>query len=156
MNWLFRFFDRRTDKQYTAELQSMLAILAGMNKGELAELVVFATFVRKGMQEVGNDVMCPFKLLVSKPDMPDTLIRAVVQYKKAGNTVAASAFMVWAHTMRATIRPTLMPLARQMWRELSRGFDYVEDAAIDLGRRTGTTFDITGANTFPNGFDPRF
>ena len=156
MNWLFRFFDRRTDKQYKAELQSLIEILAEMNKQELAELVVFATFVRRGMQEAGNDVMCPVTLQLHKPETSHNLVRTVLQYKKAGNDIAASALMVWAHTMRATLRPTLMPLARQMWRELSRGFDYVEDAAIDLGRRTGTTFDITGANTFPNGFDPRF
>ncbi|QAZ38451.1 hypothetical protein C1M51_02890 [Methylibium sp. Pch-M] len=151
-----RIIDRWAARRQAAELQSLLAILAELNRTELAELVVIADHVRKGMQMEGNDVMKPFDLIVRRPTMPLELVRAVEGFRRQGNHVAASALMVWAHTMRAALRPTLVPLARQMWRELARGFDGIEEAAASLRIRLSTPFDPRDATNFPMGFDPRF
>ena len=156
VNFLFRFIDSWAGKRQRSELQSMLAILAEMTKDEIAELVVVANHVRQGMLAEGNDVLRPWDLLVKRQDFAIHLVRAVEKFRSHGNEMAASAFMVWAHTMRGALRGELRPMARQMWRELQRGMPGAQAASISLTSRLGTTFDVRGADAFPEGFDPRF
>ncbi len=155
MNPFFRWIDRRVLKRQVAELQSLLAVLASLTQEEIAELVVLATHVRHGMEQEGNDMLNPHSLMLHKPDIALRLVRLIEGYRRNGNQTAASAMMIWAHTMRAAIRGELLPLARQMWRELSRGFPHLQAARDRLALALNTDFDISDATQFPTGFDPR-
>jgi len=156
VNFILKIIDRWASRRQKSEIQSVISILAEMSKDEMAELLVVTHHVKVGMQLEGNNVMSPFDLIIKRPDFPLLLVNLVKKYKQEGNTTASAAFMVWAHTMRAAVRPELLPLARQMWRELSRGFDYVDLAAAHLSIKLMTEFDVAGATDYPSGFDPRF
>ena len=74
--------------------------------------------------------------------------------KKKNNPIAASALMVWAHTARAGIRLELRSLGRELWRELSRGFPHVDEAAASFKALSGRSLNIEGAKQFPKGLTP--
>ena len=62
--------------------------------------------------------------------------------------------MVWVHTLRALDRPELRSLGRSMWRELARGFPYVEEVAGDAYGIFGMHFETRGFGKFPTGLTP--
>ena len=63
--------------------------------------------------------------------------------------------MVWLHTMRAAARLELRPLGRDMWRELARGFPYVEESVEEWSMLTDDTLDMSRATEFPKGYPAR-
>lgn len=156
MKFILKIVDRWASRRQKSEIQSLISVLAELSKDEMAELVVVTNHVKVGMQKEGNDVMSPFDLVITRPEFPLLMTRRVIDYRKEGNQLASAAFLIWAHTMRAAARPELLPLARQVWRELSRGFDCIDLAATHLSIKLRTEFDIAGATDYPSGFDPRF
>lgn len=153
---LGRLFDRWAERRQAAELQSMLAILAGLSRHELAELAIVANHARQVMEAGGDQLQAPLLAVAARPDLALRLVRMVENFRAKGNQTGAAAFMVWAHTVRAALRPGLRPLAQQMWRELGRGFDAIPEVAPSLSARLATAFDLEGATDYPAGFDPRF
>ena len=153
---LAKLIDRWATRRQVAEIQSMLAILAGLSKHELAELVIVANHARQSALAGGDMLHDPEFAVHVRKDTPLRLVRMVIHMRASGDQVGASAFMVWAHTTRAALRPSLRSLAQQMWRELGRGFEVVAEVAPSLSARLGTDFDLTGATEYPKGFDPRF
>lgn len=62
--------------------------------------------------------------------------------------------MVWLHTFRSAARLELRSLGREMWKELERGFPYIEESAMLFWELTGRKLDIDGATSFPIGLTP--
>lgn len=156
MGLFFKVIDKWVEKRQVKEIQSFIQCLAALSDEEIADLVVVVTHARNGMLAAGNNVMDPHALWMRKPGVIFEASKRAEKLKAERNIAAASAFMVWAHTLRAAARPALLPLAKLMWRELSRGFPHLqmaEDAAL---LRFGIRVDISSAEQFPLGFDPRF
>ncbi|MGX6570439.1 hypothetical protein [Cupriavidus necator] len=151
MTAIFRYFDRRTDRAHAAQLDSFLSGLARMTDEEIAELVVFATHVRHGLEAAGTTVLDPFTLMVKKPSAETQLTALAIDLQKQGNTTAYAATAVWVHSLRAASRQTLRALVAQMWQELRRGFPHVAQARDSIRARVGTEVDISDATALPLG-----
>jgi hypothetical protein len=139
-------------KRQRKELEQFLAGLRSMTDAEMAELVVFATHTRHGLEQNGYRILDPLTLNATQPQVLPEAIKLIQQFKAKGNETAAAAMMVWAHSLRAALRGELLPLGREMWRELKRGFPGVANAKLAIQRRTGTDIDVSDATKTPAGF----
>ncbi len=152
MGWFTGTLDAMETKRQRKELEQFLAGLRSMTDAEVAELVVLATHTRHGLEQNGHRVLDPLTLNATKPHVLPEAIKLIQQFKAKGNETAAAALMVWAHSLRAALRGELLPLGRDIWRELARGFPGVGDAKVAIQRRTGTDVDVSDATRIPAGF----
>ncbi len=153
MNWLFRFLENRTIRMQREDINSFNAALSTISDVEMGELAAISHFIKIGLKEAGNDPMLPFEAVIRNGELPTNLAKTVILYKKQGNHIVAAGFSVWTHTIRAALRPELLPEARGMWKHLSRGFPHVAQAAVDIQRRLSISIDVGGADRVPPAFD---
>lgn len=151
MGWITTTLDGMETKRQRKELETFLAGLRFMSDAEMAELIVFATHTRHGLERSGHNVLDPLTLNVTKPQVLPELIKLIQQFKAKGNEPAAAALMVWAHSLRAALRGELLPIGREMWRELARGFAGVANATQAVRQRVGTDVDVSDASKIPAG-----
>lgn len=150
-NWLFKIADRIVTKRERKELEDFLSALKSMTNPELAELVVFATHARHGLEQRDNNVLDPLSLWLKKPGILTEMIRHIENFKSNKNHNAAASLMVWAHSIRAVSRGELLPLGQEMWQQMSRGFDDLAAAKESIHKRFGTNVDIADATKIPVG-----
>ena len=149
MRWLFNFFDRRVTAQNRNELEGFISMLSSMTDAEMAELVAFATHLRHGFEQAGNNVLDPFTLWIKKPQALPEIIRLIQDFQSKNNHAAAGALMVWGHSIRAVSQSGLLPLGQQMWLQLSRGFGGVAAAKDNLQKRSGLEINVSDATQIP-------
>lgn len=152
MGWITTTLDGIETKRQRKELEAFLAGLRAMSDAEIAELVVFATHTRHGLEQAGHNILDPLTLNVTKPQVLPEMIKLIQQFKAKGNEAAAAAFMVWAHSLRAAFRAELLPLGREMWCQLARGFPGAPSARHAIRQRVGTEVDVSDATKIPAGF----
>ncbi len=61
---------------------------------------------------------------------------------------------MWVHTFRAAARLELRGLGREMWKELERGFSYIDESVSEFAVLTGDILNTEDANSFPIGLAP--
>jgi len=148
MGWLTSILEKRVTSDHARELDQFIGALSTMSDGEISELVAYATHTRHLIERLGVDLIAP-SVPFTHPDLLPQLIKRINAFHSQGNTIAASSMMIWAHTIRATTRPQLKHLGSAMWRELSRGFPGVDQAAASIAARTDQNLDICGSNKVP-------
>ena len=147
-NWGMRLAER--------DLRDFLGRLRSMDASEIGFVVACATDVRKELQAAGHDVLDPINCGALHPEIFTELGGTIRTFQKRGQLQDAAALMVWAHTLRAGSvgGPRIRALGREMWKELARGFPYVEMAATNYQAISGVILDIDGADQFPIGLTP--
>jgi hypothetical protein len=125
-----------------------------MDQFSMAELVLYANHYRQRFAAAGHDFLRPREYLAQEPRAAALLIDAANHYRDQGDALATGAVMVWAQTVRATVAPELLPLARNMWAQVARGFPVLEATAPKMKLILAPDFDPTGADSFPAGFGP--
>lgn len=136
------------------ELQAFIDGLASMDGPEIGSLLVVASHIRNNLEESGCRLLDP---LVDYPRDPTIVLRLrgmIREYQRTKQLIDASGTMVWLHTMRVGGQHELRPLAREMWRQLERGFPYVDTAAFDILRLTLKLPKTKGYDQFPAGLTP--
>ncbi|ANC03987.1 hypothetical protein AB688_18470 [Pseudomonas putida] len=149
-----RMFHAWALKTQRKEMSAFVDQLAGMDGKEIGFLVAVATHQRNVLEEDGFRLMDP---LVDYPMNPTVALRLggiIREYQKAKQPSDAAGTMIWLHTMRVGGRHELRPLAREMWRQLSRGFPYVEESAFEIMRLTLKLPKTSGYDRFPAGLTP--
>ncbi|MDB9871166.1 hypothetical protein OAD33_08835 [Alphaproteobacteria bacterium] len=132
---MFNFFK---NKAYDLSISTMktdmsrfVEMLKGMDDCAIGGLVVGANWVRKNLEQHGQ---IPDKILSIGPVM-DTLkcnqasleiSKAIKNHQQQGNNILASFMMVWLHSLRSLSSLELIPMGKNMWVELERGFLYVD------------------------------
>jgi len=154
MNWLSNKINKWASGKQTEELEHFVQMLRGMDGPELGHVVALATNLRHGMERDGHNVMEPVVYTSANPGFVLLLSRMVAEAQKQGRMQDAAGLMVWTHTARAGVRLELRVLAKEMWRELARGFPHVVESARGFERTTGRVLRIQGAEQFPAGFTP--
>ena len=137
---MFRWLENRIAKKATdtarKEMESFVQGLKGMGHSELGPAVLMATVARNSIKEravqlgfkEGYTLLSPFEFVKADPNCFLAINSVIKTCQKERNYVLASGFMVWEHTLRAVAAPELLPLAREMWAELKKGFPYVHDS----------------------------
>ena len=154
------FFERRFlnwgTRLYERDLRDFLGRLRSMDASEIGFAVAYATHIRKKLEAAGHDVLDPINYGALHPEIYTELSSTIRAFQKRGQLQDAAALMVWAHTLRAgsIAGPPIRELGREMWKELARGFPYVEVAATNYQAISGVILDIDGADQFPIGLTP--
>ncbi|HKK14670.1 MAG TPA: hypothetical protein VKA14_08420 [Gammaproteobacteria bacterium] len=154
MGWLTRKLAHWTAGRQRGELEAFVVRLRSMDDRRVGLVVARATDFRHHLESQGHIVSDPIIYLAYNPRFPMALSRMILGLQGDARMQDATALMVWVHTLRAARSLELRDLGRQMWRELSRGFPYVETAAEHFGELTGGRLDIASATEFPRGLAP--
>ena len=111
------------------DFERILLILRGFSKYEIAVLLINATLIRLRLEVTG---VLPAGILDLKlPEVTHdycliSLNLVVKQLQKDNELEDAAAAMIWLHSLRAQTYIELRIMGREMWKELSRGFELVE------------------------------
>lgn len=131
-----------------------LKVMDSYNKGLV---VAWATDYKNQLEQEGHKVSDPYALNHTNPLFVVDLGNRVKGLQKNDKPEEAAALMVWLHTIRTTCagsRLELLGFGREMWKELERGFPYVEEQKLALEELTGKTVNIEGYQNFPKGLTP--
>ncbi|MDR2852751.1 MAG: hypothetical protein LBV61_06845 [Burkholderiaceae bacterium] len=148
-----KLIDRWVGKKQINEILSFIHVLSTMTDEDIAELDALVAHTRNDMLEAGDDVLFPRDLWLRKPKIINETLRLAMKLRAEGDTTTAAAFSVWAYTLRAAARPALLPIARLMWRELSRGFPHLRYAETMTLEPTGVKIGLLNADKIPQGFE---
>ena len=133
---MFGFFKNKaydvTISTMKSDMNRFVQMLKGMDEGAIGSLVVGANWVRKNLEQHGQ---IPNSILTIGPVM-DTLkcnqasleiSKAIKNHQQQGNNHLASFMMVWMHSLRSLSSLELVPLGKEMWAELERGFPFIDN-----------------------------
>lgn len=154
MGWFSRLFDKWATGKQREEMANFVSLLRAMDGAELGHVVALATHVRHQLEAMGHNPMDPIIYTAINPGFPLFLSRTTIALQKQNRPQDAAAFMVWVHTARAGVRLELRGLGRELWKELSRGFDHVNEGALSLLMVTGVSINIEGSDEYPKGLTP--
>ena len=154
MGWLTKKFDQWASSKQREELTRFIDMLRSMDGAELGHVVALATHLRHGLEDEGHNVMDPIVYTAQNVTFALFLSRTSIQLQKKQQTQEAAGMMIWLHTVRAAIRLELRSLGRDMWRQLERGFPYVEESALHFRQLSGVWLNISDARQFPAGLSP--
>ncbi|AVR66481.1 hypothetical protein IPC1147_16725 [Pseudomonas aeruginosa] len=148
--WMLAWFGRIQRK----EMESFVDRISSMDGSELGYLVAIATHQRHHWEDEGYNFLDPIVSYSMDPTVVLKIGRVIREYQKVGQPSDAAALMVWLHTMRVGGPHELRHIARQMWRQLSRGFPHVPKASVEIARLIGDIPRIDGYDSFPIGLTP--
>lgn len=154
MGWFANLFNKWATGKQRQELSHFVSLLRAMDGVEVGHVVALATHVRHQLEAKGHNPMDPIVYTAINPGFPLLLSRTTIELQKQHRPHDAAAFMVWAHTARAGVRLELRGLGRELWRELTRGFDHVEEGALSFQAMSGVALNIDGAREYPKGLTP--
>lgn len=136
------------------EISSFTAQLRQMDADEIGMVVALATDARNRLEETGFILSDPIGAHTLKPETPAALHGMILNLQAEGRLQEAAAIMVWLHTARVGARLELRPLAREMWRQLERGFPHAQEASRSLMRTLFRSIRLDGYDQFPKGLSP--
>jgi len=136
------------------EISSFTAQLRQMDADEIGMVVALATDTRNRLEDVGFLLGDPIGAFTVDPETPSVLNEMIRTLQAEGRLQEAAAVMVWLHTSRVGTRLELRPLAREMWRQLERGFPHAEEASMTLMRIFFRPIRLDGYDKFPKGLSP--
>jgi hypothetical protein len=154
MGWIASRIDKWASKKQADELAHFVEMLRGMDGAELGHVVALAANLRHGIEAGGHQPLDPIAYTARNPGFPLLLSRLVAEAQKQGRLQDAAGLMVWTHTARAGARLELRASAREMWRQLARGYPHVNDAAHAFQQSTGHELHTGNWAVFPTGFTP--
>ena len=154
MGWLMNKINRLSSDKQRDEMTHFVDMLRAMDSAELGHVVAIATHMRHTLESEGHNVMDPIVYAGQNIGFPLYLSKSINEAQKQSRMQDAAALMVWVHTARAGVRIELRGLAREMWRQLERGFPHMSESARAFERLSGSILNTQGATQFPAGFTP--
>lgn len=144
-------------KRGKKELQEFIGKLNVLDSDDIGMVVAMATHYKNQLEQDGHNVSDPIVYCSINHFFALDLSRYIKGLQKIGRFQDAAALMVWLHTIRGSGAGCLelRGLGREMWKELSRGFSYVEEKKDALEELTGEPVNIESYQEFPKGFTPR-
>jgi len=136
-------------------MDEWIKYVEAMNGDEVSAIVSVATHLRHGIYEqYGVDLLNPAAEDIIHPNFIFEMHGLIKQFqsRKAGSDAAGLA--VWLFTWRALTVLEHRSMGRRLWRELRRGFPYVEETADNLFLLTGKRLNIEGYDDILAGLEP--
>ncbi len=154
MGLLAGWLGRWSLKAQKRDMQTFIDALSSMDSQEIGLIVAIATHMRNNLEELGYRLMDPLVDYQLDPAVTLRLGRLIKECQKLNQPTDAAGTMVWLHTMRVGGQHELRPQAREMWRQLGRGFPHAEDAAFEILKMTLKPPRIEGFDRYPAGLTP--
>ncbi|WP_338799531.1 hypothetical protein V9K81_08710 [Pseudomonas monteilii] len=136
------------------EMKAFTDALSSMDGKEIGFLLAIATHQRNHWEDQGVLLMDPLVYYPADPTIVLRLQGVLKEYQKSKQMTDASGAMVWIHTMRVGGQHELRPYAREMWRQLGRGFPHVLESALEIMAITSMCPRTSGYDQFPKGLTP--
>jgi len=160
--WLTAHLQERALKGSTKEMRGFIDSLKRTNDRGLGLVVACATVVRVNMEIhgalpeglMGRAAQAQSQELGIMQMRLNQLSRQFSKRRQQGDAMGA---MVLSYSLRALNVPELLPLGREMWGELGRGFEHVEGALREGESLNGKPFDRrvwAEWRLIPPGLDP--
>lgn len=143
---------KRNIEKRKEEIAQFIQILTAMDGDELGIVVELATDVRNKHMEIGVNLLDPLDVILKEEGIASELSGEAALL--TGNTTSSVPLSVWVHTLTAVDEPQLRMLGRQMWKQLGRGFKYVDSAVIKHELITGKKLNVTGYDKYPRRLTP--
>jgi len=119
--------NKQINNKMKFEILEYIQIIKGCSDEELGIAVLSALTLRKRiLNSSGIDLMDPVIALNKNPDITITLSKTHAEFTAQNKPQLTVPYTIWAHTLRSVSNPLIRALGRQMWIELSRGFNHVE------------------------------
>lgn len=125
-------------KGYRKELRNFIETLKDFEKvgvKEVSNTLIYGIYTRAILEIDGfiyttreeDESIVPE--LIAYPLLSDSMQRYVNFYaKEGGHEGKVVGLLIWVHTLRATIRPEIMPLVRQMWDMIMESKSYWDES----------------------------
>ncbi|MER9875313.1 hypothetical protein [Mesorhizobium sp. M0195] len=137
------------------ELEEFVGRLRAMDGSEVGMIVACATNHRNLVAQTrGWNLLEPALCEMQEPALALKIGQLIRDLQAKNRPELAVGFFVWLHSVRSAKNPDLRQLGRDMWKELGRGFEHVDDAAEGFEALTGFEFKIDGYNEYPAGLTP--
>lgn len=121
---IYRWILKR--KRY--ELCFFIDTLKMMTPRDVSLIVMLATNIRNAFIEKMNwDLGNPIELLEQKPSTTIYLGNMIRDCKRNNQFIERAAYIVWLHTLRVASMHELIPLGQELWTELGRGIEYLNN-----------------------------
>jgi hypothetical protein len=141
-------------RSHERDLVEAIKILKGMDAAEIACTLLFAADQRNKHESLRDDLLDLAELCQERHKLvPFQLSQAVKQLQSQRDFRTAGALAIWLHTARAAQFPQVRYLAKEMWRQLERGFPLMPSALMHI-EENGLRLDVTRGREFPAGLDP--
>jgi hypothetical protein len=121
-------------KKAREDLERALSILRGQDDKEVSQTLFTTFFIKRIIceQELGWPMDELFYEKNPEPTEQRSLfllsfLKLIKQLQKNGDLAAAAGAMIWLHSIRAVVYPEVRGQAKELWSELFRGYNYVED-----------------------------
>ncbi len=139
-----------TQEKQKEDLENFIEVIRQHSDQELGLLLAIANDFRKKFLEATDiDLHEPQQAICEHPELLFELSECVHEAKQEGDFNTAGSMLLWIHTLRAASLPDLRPLGIELWSELSRGFDSIEESAQHYLSITGITLNIDTAKEIP-------
>jgi len=117
-----------TIKRMANELGGFLDNLKNLTAEEMSFIIMTATVARNTfIQEMNLDFANPNATLAQRASISVRLALLINECKKSNKFIDRTAYMVWAHTLRVASQPELLDLGKELWKELGRGIEYLNN-----------------------------
>ena len=144
-------------EQQRKQLTDFITLLRNADDEEVGlALAASVSFAHYFAVDTSIDLFEPSTALLLQPDLSFQFARQIEEAQAAGNMVAASQRMVWAHTLRACNNGQLRGHGRELWGELmTRGLPHAEACAESIELFTGRPARLGRLGEVPAGLTPR-
>ena len=137
------------------ELEEYLNVVSKLDGAALGATLAMATDLRNMfLKKTGIDLADPVAAMENNPKIFYLLYDMVEELERENKMLEAALLTIWVHTLRSASDPRLRKYGRTLWRELSRGFSHVAEAAERIYVTQGQKLNIDGATEFPVGLSP--
>lgn len=150
--WMKRKAELAIVKSAKEDIERFVSMVKGASAEQVGLVVAMATHYRNALAKEGVDLLRPME--AEELDHFIALkIGKLITAAQKGDPANATGWMVWLHTLRAANILEIRFQGRLLWRELSRGFPHVEEAADDLALLLNRRLDIDGYDSVPEGLE---
>jgi hypothetical protein len=150
-----KYFWKQTADQSNSnaqsEIEEFLFRMKGMRDNELGLPAVQVAVRSAKMAAVGIHLHDPRTTSITHPNLLPELVNEVIELQKSGQQALAPGLMVWILTLKAEIAPELRSKAREVWRQVARGFPYARAYVQQI--LISEHLDIEGFLRVPKGFE---
>lgn len=147
--------NQQINNKMKSEISEYIQIIKGLGDEELGMAVLSALTLRKEILKSSNiDLMDPIIALRQKPDLTITFSKKHEEFTAQKKPHLTVPYTIWIHTLRSVSNPVIRTLGREMWKELSRGFNHVEGKKENYIWIYGNAPISELAGQFPIGLDP--
>lgn len=137
-------------KRMSRDIKVFIDTLQRMSAHDVSLIVVAATVTRNALLKCSDiDFRDPILMLKTKPSIMLDLSKTMNESKRKAHSLDQIAYSVWLHTLRVISQPDLANLGKDLWNELARGIDYLNNNPSLVERCTTECADPSGYQLIP-------